>query len=55
MIDEIFAISSDVRYVAIYRDGKLECKSKDNTAGAHRRGDSRWCAAEGRHRRDPYN
>ena len=31
MIDEIFAISSDVRYVAIYKDGNLESKSKDNT------------------------
>jgi len=34
MIDEIFAISNDVRYVAIYRDGNLEKKSKDNTEGA---------------------
>ena len=34
MIDEIFAISDDVRYVAIYRDGQLETKSKVNTQGA---------------------
>ena len=34
MIDEIFAISDDVRYVAIYRDGQLESKSKGNTQGA---------------------
>jgi hypothetical protein len=34
MIDEIFAISDDVRYVAIYRDGILETKSKEGTQGA---------------------
>ena len=34
MIDEILAISNDVRYVAIYRDGKLETKAKDNAEGA---------------------
>ncbi len=34
MIDEIFAISKDVRYVAIYRDGELETRTKDNTEGA---------------------
>lgn len=34
MIEEIFAISNDVRYVAIYRDGQLESKSKDGTQGA---------------------
>jgi len=34
VIDEIFAISHDVRYVAIYRDGKLETKSKEGTQGA---------------------
>ena len=34
MINEIFAISDDVRYVAIYRDGKLESKSKSDTQGA---------------------
>jgi len=34
MIDEIFAISDDVRYVAIYRDGQLETKSKGDTQGA---------------------
>jgi len=34
MIDKIFAISDDVRYVAIYKDGKLEIKSKGDTHGA---------------------
>lgn len=34
MIEEIFAISDDVRYVAIYRDGQLESKSKENAQGA---------------------
>ena len=34
MIDEILAISNDVRYVAIYQDGKLETKAKDNAEGA---------------------
>jgi hypothetical protein len=34
LIDEIFAISDDVRYVAIYRDGQLESKSKGDTQGA---------------------
>ena len=34
MIEEIFAISDDVRYVAIYRDGQLESKSKEDTQGA---------------------
>jgi hypothetical protein len=34
MIDEIFSISSDVRYIAIYRDGELEIETKDNTEGA---------------------
>jgi len=29
MTDEIFSLSEDVRYVAIYRDGKLESKSKE--------------------------
>ena len=33
-IDGILAISEKVRYVAIYRDGKLESKSKAGTAGA---------------------
>ena len=31
MIEAIFKISNDVRYVAIYREGKLESKSKDDT------------------------
>ena len=34
MIDKIFKISNDVRYVAIYRDGKLITQTKDNTEGA---------------------
>lgn len=34
MINEIFEISDDVRYVAIYRDGKLETESKSDTQGA---------------------
>jgi len=34
MINEIFALSSDVRYVAILRDGQLETKVKEGTAGA---------------------
>ena len=31
MIERILKISNDVRYVAIYRDGKLKSKSKDGT------------------------
>ena len=34
MIEGIFAISKDVRYVAIYRDGQLELNSKEDTQGA---------------------
>jgi len=34
MIDEIFAISDDIRYVAIYRDGHLKTQSKDKKEGA---------------------
>ena len=34
MINEIFALSSDVRYVAILRDGHLETKVKGGTTGA---------------------
>ena len=34
MIDEIFALSNDVRYVAVYRDGHLKTKSKEGTIGA---------------------
>ena len=34
MIDKIFQISNDVRYVAIYRDGKLQTQTKDDTEGA---------------------
>ena len=34
MINDIFALSNDVRYVAIYRDEHLETKSKEDTIGA---------------------
>ncbi|HHP7233599.1 MAG TPA: hypothetical protein ACFCUC_03130 [Desulfobacterales bacterium] len=34
MIDDIFRISEYVRYVAIYKDGKLETRTKENTKGA---------------------
>ncbi|MBW2001828.1 MAG: hypothetical protein JRI30_04860, partial [Deltaproteobacteria bacterium] len=34
MIEDIFAISDNIRYVAIYRDGKLEIRSKGGTEGA---------------------
>ena len=34
MIDDIFMISESVRYAAIYRDGKLEARSKENAEGA---------------------
>ena len=34
MINKIFSISQNVRYVANYRDGKLEMKSKEGTVGA---------------------
>ena len=34
MINDIFALSNDVRYVAIYRDGRLETQSKEDTIGA---------------------
>jgi hypothetical protein len=34
MINEIFALSSDVRYAAILRDGQLETKIKEGTVGA---------------------
>jgi len=34
MIEDIFAISDNIRYVAIYRDGKLETRSKSGTEGA---------------------
>jgi len=35
MIDKIFAISDDVRYVAIYRNDQLESISKGNAQGAN--------------------
>ena len=31
MIEDIFAISDNVRYVAIYRDGRLKTQSKAGT------------------------
>ena len=34
MITEIFEISQDIRYVAIYRDGHLKTKFKDNSEDA---------------------
>ena len=34
MIEKTFQISTDIRYVAIYRDGKLETQTKDDTEGA---------------------
>ncbi len=34
MINEIFALSSAVRYVAILRDGQLETKVKEGTVSA---------------------
>jgi hypothetical protein len=32
MINKIFSLSQNVRYVAIYRDGKLETRSEEGTA-----------------------
>ena len=34
MIKEIFSISEDIRYVAIYRDGQLKSESKSSSQGA---------------------
>lgn len=34
MISRIFEISENVRYVSIYRDGKLSTQAKNNTEGA---------------------
>ena len=34
MINKIFSLSQNIRYVAIYRDGKLETQSKEGTVGA---------------------
>lgn len=34
MIEDIFRISEHVRYVAVYKDGKLESRTKENTEGA---------------------
>gem|GEM_PF-346983 len=34
MINKIFSLSQNVRYVAIYRDGKLETKSKEGSVDA---------------------
>jgi len=34
MIKHIFSISDDIRYVAIYKNGKLESKSKEETENA---------------------
>ena len=29
MIEKIFSLSADIRYVAVYREGRLEMKSRD--------------------------
>ena len=34
MIKNIFKISNDIRYVAIYKNGELETESKSDTVGA---------------------
>ena len=34
MIESIFKLSDSIRYVAIYKNGQLESKSKFNTVGA---------------------
>ena len=34
MIESIFQLSDSIRYVAVYKNGQLESKSKSNTLGA---------------------
>jgi hypothetical protein len=34
MIERIFRLSESIRYVAVYKNGELESKSKSNTLGA---------------------
>ncbi len=34
MIENIFRLSDSIRYVAVYKNGQLESKSKSNTLGA---------------------
>jgi hypothetical protein len=34
MLEDIFAISEAIRYVAIYRDGQLQSRSKSGLSGA---------------------
>lgn len=34
MIDEIFGLSSDIRYVAVYKNGELRMKSRTDNANA---------------------
>ena len=34
MIEKIFQLSDSIRYVALYKNGQLESKSKSNTSGA---------------------
>jgi len=34
MIESIFKLSDSIRYVAVYKNGQLESKSKSNTLGA---------------------
>ena len=42
MINTIFGLSKDVRYVAIYRDGDLETKSKEDTIGSSKSDSDRY-------------
>lgn len=34
MIEKIFQLSDSIRYVALYKNGQIESKSKANTSGA---------------------
>jgi hypothetical protein len=34
MIERIFQLSESIRYVAVYKNGQLESRSKSNTSGA---------------------
>jgi hypothetical protein len=34
MIDDIFSISDDIRYVTVYRESKLEMKAREGAANA---------------------
>jgi len=37
MIDDIFCISKDIRYVAVYHEGHLEMKAREPAADASSR------------------